>query len=263
MKLNIMAINNLYNQLEFLQAWTTRTIHARYQQSFLGGLWAIIQPISIAAIFSFIFTVVIPMNTGGLPYIVFSYTAMVPWTLFASSVTDMSDSLVNNMSLVSKIYFPREMLPVAALLARLLDFSIASSILLFLLLYYRIPFNFSGLIFLPVILGIQVMLALGLGLIGAALNVYYRDVRHLFVLGLQIWLYATPIIYPVSLVPDRFRALYFFNPMAGIIEANRAVLLYQQRPGSYLIISAVISVIVLAVGYLFFKRVEPQFADII
>lgn len=248
---------------ELLMAWTMRTIKARYQQSILGGLWAIIQPAAAAVIFSIIFTQFVRVNTGTIPYIVFSYTALVPWTLFNGSITDMVDSLVVNMNLVSKIYFPREILPVAALMARLLDFAIAGAILIFLIVFFQIPIFPLGWLFIPIILAIQLALTLGLGFIGAAFNVFYRDVKHLFILGLQIWLYASPIIYPIETVPERFRSLYFLNPMAGIIESYRAVLLYQQIPGPYILISATVALIILFAGYWGFKKVEFQFADVI
>lgn len=258
-----MHLKNLLTHRDLLLAWTSRTIRARYQQSILGSLWAIIQPAATVAIFSVIFTFFVPVNTGGLPYVVFSFTALVPWTLFATSITDMVDSLVLNMNLVSKIYFPREILPAAALLARLLDFAIAGVVLGLLILYFRLPLFVMGWIYLPLILVTQLALALGLGFVGAALNVFYRDVKHLFALGLQIWLYASPIIYPVSTVPESLRPLYFLNPMAGIIEAYRSVLLYGSIPGPYLWISVVFALAILVFGYWFFKKVEFQFADVV
>jgi lipopolysaccharide transport system permease protein len=252
-----------YQYRDLLWAWTMRTIRARYKQSVLGGLWAIVQPAATVAIFTVIFTMVVPVDTGDIPYVVFAYTAMVPWVLFATSVTDMVDSLVINMNLVSKIYFPREALPIAALLARLLDFFIASTIVVLLMIYYRMTPSLVGLLFLPLILAIQLALALGIGFVGAALNVFYRDMRHLFVLALQLWLYATPIIYPVALIPERFRPYYFLNPMAGAVEGYRAILLHNSLPGPYLWLSAITATVVLAVGYWFFKRVEFQFADVV
>lgn len=256
-------IKSLYTHRELVMAWTMRIIRSRYQQSVLGGLWAIIQPAAAAVIASIIFTLFIPIDTGDVPYLVFSYTAMVPWTLFSGSITDMVDSLTGNMNLVSKIYFPREVLPIAALLARLLDFAIAGSIVVLLVLFSRTSVSLLGLLYLPIILLIQLALALGIGLAGAALNVFYRDVRHLFVLGLQIWMYATPILYPATAVPERFQTIYFLNPMAGVIEAYRSVLLNHALPNPHLWISAVLSVVALLFGYWFFKSSESQFADVI
>jgi lipopolysaccharide transport system permease protein len=246
-----------------LWAWTGRTIRGRYQQSILGWFWAIVQPAALVAVYTVIFTRFVPVDTGEMPYIIFSYVALVPWTLFASSLADMSNSLVQNMNLVTKIYFPREVLPIAAMLARLLDFGVAAGLLVILIVVYRVPIFPMGWLFLPLILAIQLALALGLGLTGAALNVFTRDVQPLLALIIQLWFYASPIIYPVSLVPERFRPLYFLNPMAGILEGYRDVLLNGRLPGAYLVPSAAISLVVFVIGYWFFKRVEFLFADII
>jgi lipopolysaccharide transport system permease protein len=226
-------------------------------------LWAIIQPVATVIIFTVIFTFFVPVDTGTTPYIVFSYTAMVPWTLFSSSILDMVDSLVGNMNLVSKIYFPREVLPISSLMARLVDFLISFSLLIIFIIIYRVPIYIPGWLFLPIILLTQVILAFGLGLVGSALNVFYRDVKPIFTLGLQIWFYASPIIYPVSSVPERFRTIYFLNPMAGVIEAYRMVLINQELPGAYFLVSVGIAAGIFLFGYWFFKRVEFQFADVI
>jgi len=259
----MIVLNDLYKHRDLLFAWTFRTIRARYQQSILGGIWAIVQPIAIVIVFTIIFSRFIRVDTGDIPYVVFSYTAMVPWTLFVSSVTDMVDTLVANMNLVSKIYFPRDILVIAAMLARLLDFTIASSILIVLLFVYQMPAFTISLLYIPLILAIQLALSLGLGLGGAALNVFFRDIKHLFVLGLQLWLYATPIIYPVTLIPERYHTYYYLNPMAGVIEAYRSVILHASPPGNYLIISALAAAVVFLSGYWLFKRVEHKFADVI
>jgi lipopolysaccharide transport system permease protein len=256
-------LQTLVDTRDLIWAWTYRTIRGRYQQSVLGGLWAIIQPAASVAIFSIIFTFFVPIDTGGVPYVLFSYVAMVPWTLFSTSINDMVSSLVTNMNLVTKIYFPREVLPIAALISRLVDFCIASIVVVVLIIYFRWPINFSVLLFLPAILAVELALALGIGFIASALNVFYRDVTHIVTLGLQILFYATPIIYPVSSVPEGIQNLYFLNPMAGVIEAFRDVILNGEPPGTYLAVSASVSLIFLIVGYLFFKQVESQFADVV
>jgi lipopolysaccharide transport system permease protein len=248
---------------DLLWTWTGRNLRARYQQSILGWLWAVIQPAAQVAIFSIVFTRFVPVDTGGIPYPVFSYVAVVPWTFLAASLPDMADSLVGNMSLVTKIYFPREVLPIAAMLARLMDFGVAIGLLVILMLIYQVQFFLAGWLFLVVILALQITLILGLGIACAALNVFFRDVRSFLVLGLQLWFYATPIIYPVTLVPEHLRPFYFLNPMAGVIEAYRDVLINGRLPGTYLLPSILVAVIVLIAGYWFFKRVEFQFADIV
>ncbi len=257
------SAKELFAANDLIRAWMGRTIRGRYQQSALGWLWAIFQPVATVAIFTIVFTRFVPVDTGNVPYVVFSYAAVAPWTFFALSLTDMSMSLVQNMNLVTKIYFPREVLPVAAMLARLLDFGISAILLAALILFYQLPLNPTALLFLPLVLVIQVTLILGVGLGSAALNIFYRDVDPLLKLGVQIWFYASPVIYPVTMVPPSFQSIYFLNPMAGIIAGYRAILLHGAAPGPYLLPAAIISSLVFVAGYWFFKRVEPQFADIV
>lgn len=254
---------SIFASKDILLAWTSRTIRARYQQSVLGGLWAIIQPAASVIIFSIIFTQFVPIDTGGIPYPVFSFVAVVPWTFFSSSLSDMSNTLVQNISLVTKIYFPREALVIASMLARLVDFGISGALLIVLFIVFRVPIFLPGLPILPLILLTQIALVTGLGLITSALNVFYRDVQPLLTLVIQLWFYASPIIYPVTMVPERFRTLYFLNPMAGILESYRAILLYHTMPGPYIYIAGAISITILIIGYWFFKRVEFLFADIV
>jgi lipopolysaccharide transport system permease protein len=248
---------------ELVWSWTSRTIRGRYQQSALGWLWAIVQPAASAAIFTFIFTRFVPIHTGDTPYVVFSYIAMVPWTFLATSLNDMTSSMIQNMNLVKKIYFPREAILVATMLARLLDAGVASGLLIVLMLYFQVPLFSIVWLYLPVILATQIMLILGLGLICATLNVFYRDIQSLVALGIQIWFYASPIIYPVSTVPEHLRTFFYLNPMTGILEAYRDVLLNGQLPGSYFTSSILISTIICMGGYWFFKHMEVRFADII
>lgn len=254
---------NIVHYRDLLFAWTSRILRARYQQSILGGLWAILQPLATVIIFTVVFSFVLKVDTGNTPYIVFSYTAMVPWLLFSSSITDMVESIVSNMNLVSKIFFPREILVISTLLARIVDFIIAYILLIILIFIYRVPVNLFLWLFLPVILLIQITLSLGIGLFASALNVFYRDIKHVFTLIMQLWLYASPIIYPISFVPDKWKKIYMLNPMVGIIEAYRSVMIYRTFPDISLLFSALIAIAVFFAGYLFFKRVEVQFADII
>jgi lipopolysaccharide transport system permease protein len=256
-------VTNLIKAKDLLLAWTVRNIRARYQQSVLGWLWAVIQPVAQVAIFTLIFTRFVPIDTGNIPYVVFSYVAMVPWTFLASSLTDMSNSIVANMNLVNKIYFPREILPIAALSARFLDFGISAVLFVVLIIYFRMPIVPVGLLILPLILVIQLLLILGLGFATAAANVFYRDVQSLLTLGLQVWFYASPNIYPATMVPESLRPFYYLNPMAGVLEAYRDILIYGRLPGTYLIPSVIVAVLIFVFGYWFFKRVEFQIADIV
>jgi lipopolysaccharide transport system permease protein len=265
MRANSLKTNivQFYQARDLLMTWTARTIRGRYQQSILGWLWALVQPAASVAIFAVVFSFFVPIDTGETPYLIFSYVAMVPWTFFSTAVTDMSNSLVQNMSLVTKIYFPREALPIASMLARLLDFSVASVLFIVLVIIYQTPIKPILLLLFPVVLGVQILFVVGLGLFGAALNVFSRDIDPLLKLGIQLWFYASPIIYPVTLVPEQYRFLYFLNPIAGILESYRDILVYGRLPGDYLVISAVVSIISFLLGYLYFKKVEFQFADIV
>ena len=254
---------NCWNAGNLLWMWTWRIVRARYQQSILGGLWAILQPAATVAVFSIVFTRFIHVDTGGVPYVLFSFTTLVPWTLLSTSLTDMVNCLVDNMNLVTKVYFPREILPLAALSARLLDFAIASGVLLIMMAFYAVPFFTSAWLYLPLLVAIQGALIIGLGLAGSALNVFFRDIKHLVALGLQIWLYASPVIYPAAVVPERLRTLYFLNPMAGICEGYRRVLLFGKPPDWTIVISACFALSFAGIGYWFFKRAEASFADLI
>ena len=261
--MHALNTRSVINYRDLLVAWTMRIVRARYQQSILGSLWAIFQPAAMMVIFTTVFSYILRVDTQGVPYVVFSYTALVPWLLFSSSVNDMVESIVSNMNLIAKIYFPREIVVLSTMLARVLDFLIAFSLLILLMFVYRMPiFNWSWL-YIPIILLIQLALALGLGLAGAAINVFYRDIRHLVTLVLQLWLYATPIIYPVSMVPERFRSYYFLNPMVGAIEAYRAVIIHHKIPDKTLWVSAVTAGLILILGLWLFKGVEHKFADVI
>jgi lipopolysaccharide transport system permease protein len=259
----ITQVQQILKTRDLIWAWTIRTLRGRYQQSALGWLWAIVQPVATVAIFAVVFTRIVPVDTSGVPYILFSYTAVVPWTLLSSSITDMAMSLVQNMNLVGKIYFPREALPIASLLARLVDFAISFILLVILVIIFKLPLSPLGLLYLPLILLIQLALILGLGIGSAALNVFYRDVDPILKLVTQVWFYASPILYPVSLVPEKWKWAYFLNPMSGIIEAYRDVLIYDQLPGNSLLEAGIISLGILLLGYWFFKKVEFQFADIV
>jgi lipopolysaccharide transport system permease protein len=243
-------------------SWTLRTIRARYQQSVLGWLWAIAQPAAQVAIFTLVFTQFVRVDTGGIPYILFSYVALTPWAFMSTSLTDMCGAIVDNLRLVTKIYFPREILPISAMLARLMDFGVASLLIVALVVYYQVPVRFDHLVLLPVVLSVQLTLTLGVGLAFAAANVFLRDMRPLLVLLLQLWFYLSPIIYPVAAVPAEFRHLYALNPVVGIVEAHRAIWLNQPFPVSWLISAAAVSMACLVIGYWLFKKSESVFSDI-
>jgi lipopolysaccharide transport system permease protein len=259
----IASLKSFYRFRELLWMWTLRDIKIRYKQSLLGATWAVLQPLSLMVIFSLVFSYVVKVPTEGIPYPIFSYCAVLPWTFFSASISFAVTSLIGNMNLVTKVFFPREILPIAAVGASLVDFGIASLVFLGMMLFYRFPMS-TKLLLAPALLAVQILLTLGLVLFASAANVFYRDIRFVVPLVLQLWMYATPIIYPVALVPERLRTLYMLNPMAGLIESYRAIALHGAWPEwGDLGIAAVISTVIFVGGYWYFKRVEWQFADII
>ena len=256
-------LTELYRYRELLWRWTRREIGVRYKQSFLGAAWAILQPLAMMIMFTLVFSLLARVPTDGAPYPVFSYVALLPWTFLQTSVSFGVPSLVNNLNLVTKIYFPREILPIGAIGASFFDFLVASIIFLPMLFLYRIALSWT-ILWLPLLLGIQIILTLGVTLLGSAIIVRYRDVRFIVPLGLQLWLFATPIIYPVSLVPERLLPLYMLNPMAGIVDSYRRVILHGQPPDwGHLGLSAAVTLVLLVIGYATFRRLEASFADII
>jgi len=248
---------------DLLWLWTLREVQVRYKQSLLGIGWAVLQPLALTVIFTIVFSRLVQIDTGDIPYPIFSYTALVPWTFFATSLSFGIASLVNNMSLVSKIYFPREILPLASVGAAFVDFLVSAVILAGMMLIYRVPPGWVSLWVVPLLV-VQIALTTAVVLLGSALLVFFRDVRFVVPLLIQVWFYATPIIYPVSLVPEQYRTLYFLNPMAGIIDGYRRVLLSGEAPQfDALALGGVVTMILLVAGIGFFKRSEPAFADLI
>jgi lipopolysaccharide transport system permease protein len=257
------SVAQLLNSRELLWVWTAREVRVRYKQSFLGAAWAVLQPVVLAIMFSLVFTRVIRVPTGDVPYPIFSYTALLPWTFLATSITFGVSSLVNNMNLVTKIYFPREILPLASILAAGIDFLVASLVLVAMIVFYRTPVT-ASLLLLPLLVLVQIVLTFGVTLIGSAALVFFRDVRFVVPLFIQLWLYASPVIYPISAVPERWRTLYALNPMVGLLEAYRAILIYGRWPApGPLLWAALISILLCIVGFWSFKRLEPSFADFI
>ena len=256
-----LATLNRYRDLLWL--WAAREVRVRYKQSLLGVAWAILQPLALTAIFTLIFSLLVRVDTRGIPYPIFAYTALVPWTFFSTSLSFGIPSLVNNMNLVTKIYFPREVLPLASIGAAFVDFSAAAVVFVGLLLLYGIKPDVHVLWLIP-LLGVQLVLTIGVTLLGSATIVFFRDVRFVIPLVIQVWMYACPIIYPTEMVPEYLRPYYFLNPMAGIIDGYRRTLLMGEAPEmTAFACSVIVSLLLLVSGYAFFKRVEPVFADLI
>ena len=248
---------------DLLYTLTVHRIKVRYKQSLLGVSWAIIQPASMMIIFTAVFSLVGQMPSDGAPYPIFAYVALLPWNCFSNGVLNATGGLVSHSQLITKVYFPREILPVSYVLAALFDFLIASTVLAALMFYYRVPLTANALYAIPIIL-VLVLFSTAIALFSSATQVRFRDIGIAVPLLLQVWMFATPIVYPLSAVPERWRIFYMLNPLAGIIESFRRAILHSEVPdfGS-LAISSVVTVILLIASLLYFKRVEATMADVI
>ncbi len=250
-----------YRELLFFFVW--RDIKVRYKQTLLGFAWAILQPLLTMIVFTLFFGTLAKVPSEDIPYPLFSYAAVLPWTLFAEGITRSSNSLIQEANLLQKIYFPRLLLPFSGVLSPVVDFAIALVILVALMIYFSFAPAVTILL-LPVFLILQLMLALGVGLWLSAVNVEYRDVRYVIPFLVQLWLFASPVIYSITWVPERYRTLYgVVNPMVGIIEGFRWAILGMQPPGYTLIGSVVIIGLLLLSGAFYFRRREKGFADVV
>jgi lipopolysaccharide transport system permease protein len=253
----------LWDYRELLYFLTWRDIKVRYKQTALGFLWAVLQPLLTMVVFSLFFGRLAKVPSDGMPYPIFSFAALVPWTLFAYGLSQSSTSLVASANLISKIYFPRLVIPIASVLSALVDFAIALAVLLGMMVYYRIAPTLNVL-WLPGLVLLALVTALGVGLWLCALNVRYRDVKYLLPFLTQFWMFATPIAYPSSLLPEPWRTLYGLNPLAGVTEGFRWALLgANTRPGPMIALSALAAVSLLISGAYYFRRMERTFADIV
>ncbi len=249
-----------YRNLFLFLVW--RDIKVRYAQTVLGAGWAILQPMLAMVVFTVIFGNFAKIPSDGVPYPVFSLAALVPWIYFSTALTTASNSLIANPNLITKVYLPRLVIPFAPVLAGLVDFAIALVILFAMMLAFGIVPS-SGVAVLPILVLIMMMAAAGIGCLLAALNVQYRDVKHIVPFLVQVLMFASPIVYPMSLVPEAYRVAYALNPMAGVIEGFRSVLLGTNSISwSLLSVSAVSSVVFLTIGALYFRRMERVFADV-
>jgi len=256
-------LRELWQYRELLYFLTWRDIKVRYKQTVLGAAWAVIQPLFIMMIFSLFFGRLAGVPSEGLPYPVFTFCALLPWQLFAHALTESSNSLVGSQNLITKVYFPRLVVPISAVLGGLADFAIAFVILLGMLFLYGIVPGWQ-IVALPGLVLLAVMTALGVGLWLSALNVQYRDVRYTINFLVQFWLFATPVAYPSSIVPVKWRALYGLNPMVGVVDGFRWALTGRPEfPGVVLLVSVIVVSVLLVSGLYYFRRLEQQFADIV
>jgi lipopolysaccharide transport system permease protein len=249
-----------YRELLYLLTW--RELKARYKQTIMGIAWVIMQPLMTTIIFTLFFGKLAKVPSDGIPYPVFAYAGLLLWTFFASSVINSSHSLIANAQLITKIYFPRMIIPGATIGGRLVDFIVAFVILIGMMIYYRVPVT-TSLIMLPAVIALITMLALGVGMWMAALNVKYRDVGVGLPALIQFWFFASPILYPLSFVPESWRRIYLLNPMVGIIESFRAALFGLDFNGKALAYSIVFTLVVLVFSAYAFRRMERSFADLV
>jgi lipopolysaccharide transport system permease protein len=249
-----------HRELLYLLVW--RDLKVRYKQTILGASWVILQPLLMTLVFAIFLGKIARVPSQGVSYVLFLYSGLVPWTFFTNAISSSSYSLIASAHMITKVYFPRSIVPAAAVLVRLSDFIIASVILIVLMLYYRQPFGWT-LLMAPLLTLHLTLLALGLGMWFSALNVKYRDIGTAMPVLLQLWMFASPIVYPSSLVPQNWMWAYELNPLTGIIEGFRASLLGLDLNLRSLVISAVITLALLVYSTYAFKRLEDQFADVI
>lgn len=258
-----LNLKDLWNYRELIYFFTWRDLKVRYKQTLLGASWAVLQPFLTMVVFSIFFGGLAKVPSDGVPYPIFSYTALIPWTLFSKALQDASRSLVSSANIISKIYFPRLILPLSSTLAGLVDFVIAFVVLLGMMVFYGIAPT-ANIWMLPIFVLLALITAIGFALWLSALNVMYRDVGYIIPFLTQFWMYITPIAYPASMVPEQWKILYALNPMTGVVEGFRWALLGTgEGPGISLLISAGISVLVTVSGLFYFRRMERKFADMV
>jgi lipopolysaccharide transport system permease protein len=250
-----------YRELLYFMVW--RDVKVRYKQTALGAAWAIIQPVFTMIVFSLFFGRLGKIPSDGIPYPIFTLAALVPWTFFSQGLSQASNSLVGSAHLIKKVYFPRLSVPIAAVTSGLIDLALAFVVLLGMMVYYGILPTIH-VVWLPLLLLLTVVTSLGVSLWLSALNVQFRDVRHVLPFLIQLWLFATPIAYPSSLLPESWRMLYSINPMVGVVEGFRWALLgTENAPGPMIIVSALAALAILVSGAFYFRRLEKTFADVI
>ena len=258
-----LNLNELWEYRELLFFLTLRDIKVRYKQTVLGAIWAILQPLLTMVIFSVLFGVIAKLPSEGIPYPIFTYSALLPWQLFAYALTQSSNSLIGSQTLVSKVYFPRLIIPIASVLPGLVDFAVAFIVLLGMMVFYQIPITIH-LLALPLFLLLAVASALAVGLWFSALNVKYRDIRYVVPFLAMFWQYATPVAYSRTLIPERWQLIYALNPMTSVVEGFRWALLGTESSlGPMVWASAGVVILLLFGGLLYFKHMEDTFADVI
>lgn len=261
--LNIKKIHHVYQYRELLLNLVIRDVKTRSKQSFLGYLWVVINPFFSMVAYTLMVSVFLGVKLTETPYPVFIFCSLLPWNYFASTLVASTNSLVAHTQLVTHVAFPREILPLSALIGPLFDLGISYILLILLMILYSVPLYIT-ILFVPCFLLIQMILTLGLAFILSSLNVYYRDVSYFVGILLRGWMFLSPVVYPLERVPEQYRFLYMLNPMAPLIEGYRQLIFHNQLPYTLSMIYATgVAILVLISGYLFFKRLEPTFSDVI
>jgi lipopolysaccharide transport system permease protein len=259
---HMLDFKEIWSCRELLGVFTMRDIKVRYKQTVLGAAWAVIQPLTTMIIFTVIFGRLAKIPSEGFPYPVFVYAGLLPWNFFANALSSSGNSLVGASHLISKVYFPRLIIPLSSVGAGIVDLLISTAILLLLMLIYGVPFTLQ-LVFAPLLMLGVIITALGVGTLLSALTVSYRDFRFVVPFMIQIWMYLTPVVYGVGFIPEKYRCLLMLNPMAGYIDGCRAVFLGKPFNLTSLTVSVVLSLLLLCIGAAYFEKVERRFADII
>jgi lipopolysaccharide transport system permease protein len=255
-------LKEIWEYRELVYTFAMRDIKVRYKQTALGAAWAIIQPFMMMVIFSIFFGRLAKIPSDGIPYPLFAYAALLPWTLFSEGITRSTSSMIANSNIITKVYFPRLVMPISGILSPLIDFIIAFVILTAMMLYYGFVPT-TNVIWLPAFILLALMTSLGVGLWLSAFNVQYRDFQYTLPFLIQLWLFASPVVYPSTLLPEAYRWIYGLNPMAGVIEGFRWALLGTNPPSTMIAFSFVIVMVLLTTGAYYFKRMEKTYADVV
>ena len=255
-------LNELGGYRELVYTFAMRDIKVRYKQTALGAAWAVIQPFMMMVVFTIFFGKLAKIPSEGIPYPLFSYAALLPWTLFSEGITRSTNSMITNANIMTKVYFPRLVMPISGILSPLIDFMIAFVILIVMMLYYGFVPTIN-IVWLPVFILLALMTSLGVGLWLSAFNVQYRDFQYTLPFLIQLWLFASPVVYPSNLLPESYRWIYGLNPMAGVIEGFRWALLGTNPPSTMIAFSFLIVMVLLISGAYYFKRMEKTYADVV
>ena len=253
-----------YRELFYFLTW--RDVKVRYKQTSLGAAWAVLQPLGNMILFTLLFGRLAKLPSDGIPYPLFAYAGLLPWTFFANAVGSSGNSLVGSSHLITKVYFPRMIIPASAILAGLVDLGISFVVMAALMVWYGVPVS-GSILMLPILVLLTAILALGVGMWLSALHVRYRDIRYLIPFLIQFWMFATPVIYPASLMPERYRMIYFLNPMSGLVEAYRVALLGGVNGAKFNLVTlgmaGGLAIVMLVYATYHFRRMEKTFADIV